>query len=79
VRNGGWSLFRSTVTHLALGHLILTLLVTLTGLLKAWKLHNQTKPNPDRPKSAHKSKKLSKSGSDHPFEMIDCIVKEILY
>jgi hypothetical protein len=56
-------MFHSTVPHtLALGELILTLLVTLTGLFKAWKIQNQTKLS--QTKSAHKSSKLSKSGSE---------------
>jgi hypothetical protein len=55
------------VPHFALGQLILTLLATLTGLCKAWKLQKQTKPNQAKPKSSHKSKKLSKSGSEQSF------------
>jgi hypothetical protein len=41
----GNSCSTALVPHSALGELIHTSLVTLTGMFKAWKIQNQTKPN----------------------------------
>jgi hypothetical protein len=71
-------MFHSTVPHLALGQLVLTLLVTLTGMFKSLET---PKPNQTKPNQNLLINRISFPNPDqiHPFHMKDCIVKEITY